>query len=61
MDIKQKLDNNMIEPNQIDKFKLLDELQTKIIRLIDEGYTVDDINPYRAQVDALMKGLYTFK
>ena len=44
----------------MDKFKLLDELQTKTRELIGQG-NFDDAEPYRLQAQALMQELYTTK
>jgi len=44
----------------MDNFKLLDELQTKTRKLIEQG-NFEDAEPYRLQAQALMQELYTIK
>jgi hypothetical protein len=44
----------------MDKFKLLDELQTKTRELIGQG-NFADAEPYRLQAQSLMQELYTTK
>ncbi len=44
----------------MDKFKLLDELQTKTRKLIEQG-NFADAEPYRLQAQSLMQELYTTK
>ena len=44
----------------MDKFKLLNELQTKTRELIEQG-NFDVAEPYRLQAQSLMQELYTTK
>ena len=44
----------------MDNFKLLDELQTKTRKLIEQG-NFADAEPYKLQAQALMQELYTTK